>query len=109
MSRLLITAERLRELLHYDAETGVFRWKVRPYRTSIQSGTVAGMIYAGYRRIRVDGQMYQAHRLAWFYIHGHWPVNLIDHKNTIRDDNRLSNLREATRAENVQIHQIFQI
>lgn len=43
-----------------------------------------------------------AHRLAWLYVHGRWPIADIDHINGIRDDNRFTNLREASRAENNQ-------
>lgn len=42
------------------------------------------------------------HRLAWFYVHGRWPTADIDHINGNRDDNRLCNLREATRQQNIQ-------
>lgn len=97
-----LTAARLRELLHYDPETGVFTRKVQT-TNSVKVGDVAGGLdNKGYLKIRVDVRLYWAHRLAWLYVHGVWPEDQIDHINRIRDDNRISNLRQATCAENNQ-------
>ena len=97
----MITQSRLKELLHYDPETGVFTWAVR--RNGIRNGGVAGGLDAkGYRKIGVDGRLYLAHRLAWLYVHGVWPQAQMDHRNGVHDDNRISNLREATNAQNSQ-------
>lgn len=103
MSREQITAERLRELLSYDPETGTFRWNVTRGGTG-RAGSVAGCIdeTTGYRRICIDGRRYYAHRLAWFYMTGEWPVEEIDHRNTVRGDDRWENLREASHAGNRQ-------
>ena len=98
----MITAEELRELLRYDPNTGIFRWKVKQRRVSYGVGDVAGSLdsSSGYHRIRIDGRDYRASRLAWLYVYGRWPTDEINHKNTIRDDDRLANLREATRGQN---------
>lgn len=97
----MLTAERLREVLHYNPLTGVFTWLVQ--RKRARRGAVAGTPNGqGYRKIRIDGRPYRAARLAWFYVHGRWPVNKIDHINTIRDDDRLCNLREATDNQSAQ-------
>lgn len=88
--------------LDYSAETGDFRWKARPRNaTAVVIGAVAGWINAhGYRVIKLGGRCYLAHRLAWFYVHGTWPADDTDHINRIRSDNRLANLRPATRSQN---------
>lgn len=96
----MLTTERLRELLDYCPVTGLFRWKVNR-RGGCRAGEVAGILHAkGYRFIKVDGNRYSAHRLAWFYTTGHWPIACVDHINRQRDDNRISNLREASWSEN---------
>jgi hypothetical protein len=95
-----LTAERLRELLHYDPATGVFRWRVRT-SSRRAAGDIAGTAHnAGYWQIRVAGEVHLAHRLAWLYMTGAWPKDQIDHRNTDRADNRRENLREASRRQN---------
>lgn len=56
----------------------------------------------GYISIRVDGELYLAHRLAWFYVHGVWPSVWLDHEDRDKTNNRLKNLREATVSQNLQ-------
>ncbi len=101
MALMTLTLERLREVLNYDRETGVFTWKIAK-ASHVQAGARAGTVTKyGYRAISVDGHRALAHRLAWFYMHGVWPVEYIDHKNGNRDDNTERNLREATNSQNV--------
>jgi len=98
----MITQERLKELLHYDHDTGVF---TRIYSTSkrIKVGDVAGSLdKKGYIVIGINGKIYKSHRLAWLYVYGTWPKEFIDHVNGIRNDNRIVNLREATWTENMR-------
>lgn len=96
---MILTAERLRALLHYDPETGIFTRRVS--LKGVNAGEVAGCLHqaSGYIYIGVDGGKYRAHRLAWLYMAGEWPVE-VDHKNRKRADNRWPNLREATRSQN---------
>ena len=97
-----LTAERLRELLHYDKATGAWTWRIQRYR-SMKPGDPAGCLNkVGYWVIRVENRLYLAHRLAWLYMTGNWPTDQIDHKNMIRADNRWENLRAADNAGNNQ-------
>lgn len=89
-----LTAERLRELLSYDPETGEFRWREIPWQSKrAQAGCLDKS--TGYIRIGISGTRYWAHRLAWLYVTGEWPVRQVDHRNLVRSDNRFNNLRQA--------------
>lgn len=96
-----LDAERLRELLSYNPETGVFVWKKNLNRTDL-TGKRAGTLHKNrYRRIKIGDRLYREHRLVWLYVHGRWPSFDIDHINNNGMDNRLSNLREATKSQNM--------
>lgn len=105
----LITSAGLKEVLHYHPETGIFTWNVQPHKR-IALGSRAGCLKAnGYIYIKIDGKAYLAHRLAWLYVNGEWPVNEIDHVNVVSSDNRIENLRGATSSENKHNKLISQI
>lgn len=95
-----LTVERLKELLVYNAETGQFIRRVRTSNSNKAGDVAGGRLVLGYISVRVDNRPYLAHRLAWFYVTGRWPVADIDHINGDPSDNRLCNLREATRSQN---------
>jgi hypothetical protein len=97
-----ITADLVRDLFHYDPETGLLvNKKQRGSRGAV--GAAAGSVGAnGYLRTRVNGADVYIHRLIWLFVTGAWPAADIDHKNGCKTDNRLSNLRSVTRAENQQ-------
>lgn len=104
----MVTHSHVLEVLNYDPATGVFIWRNDWGR--MKAGDIAGRVNAqrrGYRYIGLGGQRknggleYMAHRLAWFYVHGKWPVADIDHINGDTSDNRIANLREATRSQNI--------
>ena len=91
-----ITQEQLKEMIHYDPDTGIFTW-VKPLPScNIRPGTVAGSLrHTGYVRLEINGRTYTAHRLAWLYVTGEWPSNIIDHIDNCRNNNRFANLRLA--------------
>ena len=93
-----VTQARLKELLDYDSESGVFRW--RESRGGSLAGAVAGTPAPGGLRIFVDRRSYLAHRLAWLYMTGEFPADEIDHTNCNPMDNRWTNLRPATSQQN---------
>ena len=96
----MITQSELKKILHYNPLTGVFTWLV-PLSNQVKVGDVAGTLdNKGYRRIGFGRAYKRAHRLAWFYTHGEWPFDQIDHINRDRDDNRISNLRPANNQQN---------
>lgn len=96
-----LTADRLHDVLSYDADTGVFTCRLS--RGRIAAGAVAGSMHAhGYRVISIDGVGYKAHRLAWLYIYGAFPVGVIDHINGDRADNRIANLRDVDHQINAE-------
>lgn len=101
-----ITQAHLKELLYYEPETGDFIRLIR--RGAAIAGDVAGKAhYSGYWYIRISKKHYAAHRLAWFYTHGFWPKEDIDHINNDRSDNRIVNLRECTRSQNIQNSKLY--
>lgn len=96
---MTLTAERLRELLHYDPETGVFR-RLADRGPNGPAGAIAGNTNAqGYVIISIDHRAYRAHRLAFLYMTGRWPGGHVDHRDGQGDNNRWSNLRPASATE----------
>lgn len=96
MARNDLTAQRLRELVHYDPRTGIF---VR--KTGRNAGKIIGTPERKWLQMNLDRQPYRAHRLAWLYVFGEWP-NIIDHINGDRHDNRIDNLRSVDKRINAQ-------
>lgn len=96
----MITAERLRQVLHYDPETGLFTWREKIARKVVVGRRAGHINAAGYRLIGIFGQLYYAHRLAFLYMTGEWPSADVDHRFGAKDDNRWSELRPATEQQN---------
>lgn len=98
----MLTAERLRSLMAYDPETGIF---VRLVSAGCRAaGSEVGLAHpstpTGYVMMGVDGRLYKAHRLAWLYVYGEWPAKDLDHRDGNRANNAIGNLREATESQN---------
>lgn len=99
MTAQILTQARLRELLYYDPDIGIFTWRVQ--RGSAKKGAIVGTAHnKGYLQVRLDKKTYLVHRLAWFYVQNDWPAEETDHINGIKTDNRIINLRMATHKEN---------
>jgi hypothetical protein len=104
-----VTAARLRELLHYDPDTGIFTRKVRTSHR-INVGDKAGSLRPdGYLKISLHHKAFLSHRLAWLYMTGEWPEHQIDHINGVRTDNRFVNLRDVTPTHNQQNQRVAHV
>lgn len=102
---MTLTAERLRQVLRYDPNSGTFI-RIGPSRKRGTKpefiGTVAGhLMQTGRVAVRVDGKAYLAHRLAWLYMIGVFPDRAIDHRDNNPANNRWSNLRECSMSQNI--------
>lgn len=97
----MITQDRLKEVLDYDPVSGIFRWKIKT-SDKVIVGNIAGCVRKNrHTVIKIDKMEYTAHRLVWLYMYGSFPEKELDHINCIRGDNRLCNLREVTRSQNL--------
>lgn len=93
-----LTHQRLLQLLNYNPETGEFTWAIRVQYRKI-GHPVGGKRRDGYFQIQLDGEKFLQHRLAWFYVHGKMPDFEIDHEDRDPSNNRIKNLRIATKKQ----------
>lgn len=101
MAKINLTAQRLRDLLDYDPDTGVFTYRVN--HGLMKAGTPAGCpMKRGNHSIGIDRRRYATHRLAWLYMRGEWPHGEIDHVDGNPLNNAWANLREVNSAQNKQ-------
>ena len=95
----MLTQNDLKRVLRYDEQSGNLYWLThgRGRKVHQPAGSVGSH---GYRQIGIDGRQYLAHRLIWLFIHGAFPAFEIDHWDGDKTNNRIANLREATRSQN---------
>lgn len=99
MTKRRLSQAKLKYLLNYDPDTGLFRWNEK---TGARKNPAGSNIGDGYMGMSIGGVSYRLGRLAFLYMTGRWPMPEVDHINRIRHDNRFCNLRECTRAENLK-------
>ncbi len=98
MSKPILTQQYLKEIIHYNPKTGLFKWTSE--KKYANSHTIGYTNPYGYHSIMIDGRNFPAHRLAWLYVYGIFPPNQVDHINHDKLDNRISNLRAVTNQDN---------
>lgn len=95
-----LTHKELKSILDYNYKTGDFSNRITRNGRA-KKGAIAGTINGkGAIQIRINGKIYFAHRLAWFWFYGSWPKNKIDHIDGNPANNSIKNLREATVSQN---------
>lgn len=92
----MLTQQDLKRRFHYDPQTGAFTRRLRN-----DPRPVGAVAFNGYLRIFIDNKSYAAHRLAWLYVYGQFPEAEVDHKDRVKLNNAIANLREATRSQNL--------
>jgi hypothetical protein len=99
----MISQAELKELLRYDKLSGIFYWRVFCGPRALVNKPAGSLDKHGYCIIKLRNKQYKAHRLAWLYVNGYIDDELeIDHKNRIRSDNRIDNLRLVDKTLNQQ-------
>lgn len=98
----MIKHSDLLKYLHYNPNTGHLTWINKIAKNTILNTRAGCLEKTGYRSIKLFGKKYLEHRLIWFYVHGEFPKQQLDHINQIRDDNRIINLREVSISENAR-------
>jgi hypothetical protein len=96
----MITAERLKELLSYDPETGLWTWIVDRGPRAHAGNIARSKTSQGYSRIKIDGLDYSSAPLAFLYMTGKWQTDQVDHIDRDRGNNRWANLRLVTSSKN---------
>ena len=106
--------EMLRRLLSYDQKTGLLTWKRRSrelfesdricnsWNVRHHGKPVGSINTSGYSQVKIFGRLYLTHHIAWALHYNEWASNQIDHINGKKTDNRIVNLRDATRSENAK-------
>ena len=103
MTKQILTQDELKRQLHYCHKTGIFT-RLVSNSSRVKTGGIAGYLdkTTGYIKISVNGYQHYAHRLAFLFMDGEFPLEQVDHINGVRDDNRWLNIRHASQAENLR-------
>lgn len=96
----MINQKKLKKLFNYNEDTGVFTRRVSV--GNCKAGNTVGYVNSktGYMSVVIEKRSYYIHRLAWLYKYGKFPKNQIDHKDRVKTNNRIENLRDVTHSEN---------
>lgn len=89
----ILSQAELKSLLHYNPDTGEFT-RLKNYN-NMKLGKAGHINKSGYIYIKVNYFGYLAHRLAWLYMTGEWPIDKVDHKDLNKSNNKWENLRKA--------------
>lgn len=95
-----LTQELLKSLLFYDQVSGDFFWRVYKNSNAKRGQKAGSLMPEGYIRITVAGRRFMAHTLAWLYMTGEYVPRGLDHRDTVRSNNRWRNLRKANKSQN---------
>lgn len=102
----IVNRDRVLELLNYNPATGIFKWKVDRGGSAREGGIAGSRKPSGYIDLKVDGQLYKAHRLAYLVVYGYMPDE-VGHENQDPGDNRISNLTDLSHAENMKNKKLY--
>jgi hypothetical protein len=99
---LALKLEEVLEILELRIPEYVFYWRVSTGRRVKAGGKAGTLMPDGYTRIRINGNLFRAHRLVWFVTYGKFPDNDIDHIDGDKSNNRIENLRDVSQRVNSQ-------
>lgn len=91
----------IENVLSYNPDDGLFRHKTSKGLARYVGRVIDSKDSHGYIRVSYKGKRYLGHRVAYYMMLGFWPKADVDHIDGVRDNNKWSNLREATRSQNL--------
>jgi len=95
-----MTKKLVKEVFSYDVASGILSWRYNKKHRESKAGDEVGCSDdKGYRVVHYEGKIYKVHRLIYLYVYGYMP-EIVDHKNRVKNDNTISNLREVTSSQN---------